>query len=212
GDTHWLAAMAIGMCVLTPAAALLHWRLGGWVLIGSFAIASFFAFLAGRVASLADRNAAVTIILIGAATMRLALLCSEPTLSSDIYRYIWDGRVQAQGINPYRYVPTAEELAPLRDLAIWPPINRADYAVTLYPPGAQFVFLAVTRLGQSILAVKVALLLFEAVGVAAIIAILARLEKPATYIAGYVWHPLPVWEIAGNGHIDAAMLAFLLVG
>jgi hypothetical protein len=49
--------------------------------------------------------------------MRLALLFVEPYLSSDIYRYIWDGRVQAAGINPYRYVPNAPELAQLRDAA-----------------------------------------------------------------------------------------------
>jgi hypothetical protein len=100
----------------------------------------------------------------------------------------------------------------LRDPEVWPHINRADYAVSLYPPGAQFVFLAATRLGESVLAMKFALLLFEAAGIAAIIALLRRLGKPPTRVAAYAWHPLPVWEIAGNGHVDAAMMAFLLIG
>jgi hypothetical protein len=204
--------MAVGLCVLTAAADLLHWRLGGWALIGAFAIGTCCALAAGRVANLADQNSALVIILVGAAVMRLLLLFSEPTLSSDIYRYVWDGRVQASGINPYRYVPAASELASLRDANTWPHINRADYAVTLYPPGAQFVFLMLSRLGESVLAMKFGLLLFEAMGVAAIIALLRRLGKPATGIAAYAWHPLPVWEIAGNGHVDAAMLALLLVG
>jgi hypothetical protein len=204
--------MAVGLCVLTAAADLLHWRLGGWALIGAFAIGTGCALAAGRMANRADRNSALVIILVGAAAMRLLLLFSEPTLSSDIYRYVWDGRVQASGINPYRYVPAAGELASLRDADIWPHINRADYAVTLYPPGAQLVFLMLTRLGESVLAMKFGLLLFEAMGVAAIIALLRRLGKPATCVAAYAWHPLPVWEIAGNGHVDAAMLAFLLVG
>jgi hypothetical protein len=95
---------------------------------------------------------------------------------------------------------------------VWPHINRADYAVSLYPPGAQFVFLAATRLSESVLAMKLALLLFEAAGIAAIIALLRRLGKPSTHVAAYAWHPLPVWEIAGNGHVDAAMMAFLLIG
>jgi len=210
--TLWLAAMALGLCALTVAVDLLHWRIGGWVLLGSFAIGTLCAFTAGRVASLADRSVALPIILVGAAAMRLALLFSEPGLSSDIYRYIWDGRVQAAGINPYRYVPAAGELAALRDPDIWPRINRADYAVTLYPPGGQLVFLVVTRLGESVVAMKFGLLLFEAMGVAAIIALLQRLEMPTTHVAAYAWHPLPVWEIAGNGHVDAAMLAFLLIG
>src|SRR5262245_41177215 len=208
----WLAAMAVGLCALTAAATLLHWRLGGWVLIGAFAIGTGCALAAGRLVGESDQKTALIIILVGAVAMRLVLLFSEPTLSSDIYRYIWDGRVHAAGINPYRYVPTAGELAPLRDPDVWPHINRADYAVTLYPPGAQLVFLAVTRLGESVVAMKFGLLLFEAVGVAVIIALLRRLGKPATHVVAYAWHPLPVWAIAGNGHIDAAMLAFLLAG
>ena len=210
--TLWLAAMAAGLSALTAAASLLHWRLGGWVLIGAFAIGAGGAFIAGRVADPADQNSALVVILVGAAAMRLMLLLSEPTLSSDIYRYIWDGRVQASGINPYRYVPAAGELASLRDPHVWPHINRADYAVTLYPPGAQLLFLALTRLGESVTAMKFGMLLFEAAGIAAVIALLRQMGKPATRIAAYAWHPLPVWEIAGSGHVDAAMITFMLVG
>jgi hypothetical protein len=212
GLTLWLAAMAAGLCVLTPASATLHWRLGGWILIGAFAVGSLGAFAAVHVGKRAEQTMALLVILLGAALMRLALLFSEPSLSSDIYRYIWDGRVQAFGINPYAHVPAAGELAPLRDADIWPHINRADYAVTIYPPVAQAVFLAVTRFGESVVAMKLGLLLFEAMGIAAIIALLRRLGLPGTHAAAYAWHPLPVWEIAGNGHVDATMLAFLLLG
>ena len=204
--------MAAGLCVLTAAGPELHWRLGGWVLIGLFAVGSLCAFAAVRVGGQADQNLALLIILIGAAAMRLALLFSEPGLSSDVYRYIWDGRVQAAGINPYAHVPAASELAALRDPDIWPYINRADYAVTLYPPVAQAVFVAVTRFGESVVVMKVGLLVFEAACIAAIIALLQRLGMQATQVAAYAWHPLPVWEIAGSGHVDAAMLAFLMVG
>jgi len=120
--------------------------------------------------------------------------------------------VQAAGINPYRYVPKAPELAALRDAAIWPNINRPDYAVTIYPPAAQAIFLAVTRVGESVVAMKLGLLLFEAAAIWALIALLQRQGAPATRVALYAWHPLPVWEIAGNGHVDAAMMAFLMVG
>jgi len=204
--------MAIGLCALTTAAVWLHWRLGGWVLIGAFAVGALGAFTASRVAKLTERKVALPIILIGAGAMRLVLLFSEPTLSSDIYRYIWDGRVQASGTNPYAHVPVAGELAPFRDLDIWPRINRADYAVTIYPPVAQSVFFAVTRFGEGVVTMKLGLLLFEAAGIAVIIALLQRLGKPATHVVAYAWHPLPVWQIAGNGHVDAAMLAFALMG
>src|SRR5262245_9855175 len=108
-----LAVMAIGLCAVTAATHALHWRIGGWVLIGAFAVGTVCALTAGPIAGKADERIALAIILVGAAAMRLMLLVSEPTLSSDIYRYVWDGRVQAAGINPYRYVPAAEELATL---------------------------------------------------------------------------------------------------
>lgn len=207
----WLLAMAMGLCVLTAAGPTLHLRLGDWALVAIFGLASFGAFCAARLGKLTDQRSGLIIILIGAAAMRLALVFTEPTLSSDIYRYIWDGRVQAAGINPYRYVPAAPELAPLRDPEIWPLINRADYAVTIYPPVAEALFLGVTRFGENVVVMKFGLLLFEAASVAALIALLKRLAMPLTCVAAYAWHPLPIWEIAGNGHVDAAMIALLML-
>jgi alpha-1,6-mannosyltransferase len=87
------------------------------------------------------------IILICAAACRLVCLFSPPFLSTDIFRYVWDGQVQAAGINPYRYIPADAHLAFLRDLDIYPHINRRTYAHTIYPPGAQMLFLLITRMG-----------------------------------------------------------------
>jgi alpha-1,6-mannosyltransferase len=208
----WLAGIGIVLVALTAMAPRLHAQLGGWALIALFAVAGLGAWAASRLGEQIDQRTALVVILLGAVAMRLALLFVEPYLSSDIYRYVWDGRVQAAGINPYRYVPKAPELAALRDAAIWPNINRPDYAVTIYPPAAQAIFLAITRFGQSVVAMKLGLLLFEAAAVWALLALLVRQGAPATRIALYAWHPLPVWEIAGNGHVDAAMLAFLFTG
>lgn len=208
----WLGAVGMVAVVVTAAAAMLHWQLGGWVLIAAFALTGAAAWAGVRLAEGTDQRLALAVILAAAVGMRLVLLFLEPYLSSDIYRYVWDGRVQAAGINPYRYVPNAAELAPLRDAQIWPNINRPDYAVTIYPPGAQALFLAVTRFGDGVQAMKLALLLFEAAAVLAIVALLRRQGAPATRVAAYAWHPLPVWEIAGSGHVDAAMVALLLVG
>lgn len=207
----WLLVMALGLSVLTAAGPNLHLRLGDWALIAIFATGSICALCASRLGELAGQRSALVLILVGAAVMRLGLLFTEPTLSSDIYRYVWDGRVQASGINPYRYVPAAPELGPLRDPAIWPLINRADYAVTIYPPVAQALFLGITRVGENIVVMKLGLLLFEAATVAAVIALLQRLAMPPARVAAYAWHPLPVWEIAGNGHVDAAMIALLML-
>jgi alpha-1,6-mannosyltransferase len=207
-----LVAVAAALTVLTAAGPTLHLAYGGWALMLTFALGGAGILFALRLEDCADRRDALIVILAGAVLMRLTLLFVEPYLSTDIYRYIWDGRVQAAGINPYRFVPGAPEIAHLRDPSIFPNINRADYAVTIYPPAAQAIFLAVTRLGESVVAMKLGLLAFEAAIVVALMALLRRLGSPPTRIAAYAWHPLPIWEIAGSGHVDVAMCALLMVG
>ncbi len=150
----------------------------------------------------------LTLILGVAAAMRIAVLVAPPYLSSDIYRYVWDGRVLAAGINPYRYIPVDPHLAPLRDAVIFPEINRSNYALTIYPPAAHAIFFAVTRISESVTAMRMAIVLFEAIAVALLLALLASSGLPSARIIVYAWHPLPIWEFAGSGHIDAALIAF----
>jgi alpha-1,6-mannosyltransferase len=144
--------------------------------------------------------------------LRAYVLLYDPLLSSDIYRYVWDGKVQAAGINPYRYFPAHEALTFLRDETIFPHINRADFAVTIYPPVAQFFFLIVTRIGESVTIMRLALLGCESVTVALIVLLLRRMNRPVTRVTAYLWHPLPLWEIANSGHVDALMVALMLLG
>jgi alpha-1,6-mannosyltransferase len=144
--------------------------------------------------------------------LRAYVLLYDPLLSSDIYRYVWDGKVQAAGINPYRYFPAHEALTFLRDGTIVPHINRADFAVTIYPPVAQFFFLIVTRIGESVTIMRLALLGCESVTVALIVLLLRRMNRPVTRVTAYLWHPLPLWEIANSGHVDALMVALMLLG
>jgi len=152
---------------------------------------------------------ALWVVLAVAAVARAIALFAPDTLSDDIYRYIWDGRVQAAGINPYRYVPADPALAFLRDNEIYPHINRADYAPTIYPPVAQMIFFLVTRLQETGVAIRLAMLGFEAVTIATILALLRSDGLPPERVVIYAWHPLPIWEFAGVGHVDAAAVAFL---
>lgn len=140
---------------------------------------------------------------------RLAILLSPPYLSDDIYRYIWDGRVQAAGINPYRYVPAAPELAHLRDNDIYPEINRRDHAHTIYPPVAQVLFLLTTRVSESVTWMKLTILGFEIVAAWAIAQLLISFGMSTQRLFFYAWHPLVVWEFAGSGHVDAVVVAFV---
>jgi hypothetical protein len=155
-------------------------------------------------------GAALTGILLVGLAMRLIVLPSPPA-SSDIYRYIWDGRVQAAGINPYRYVPADPALQALRDDAIYPLINRANYAQTIYPPAAELVFFATTRISETTTFMKAVILGFEGLAVWAILQLLAARGLPSTRVLLYAWHPMPLWEFAGSGHADAIAIAFLLL-
>src|SRR5262245_38177906 len=85
----------------------------------------------------------VLLVLVVAVALRAAALDprSPPPLTTDTYRYAWDARLQASGINPYRYAPSAPELRRLRDREIWPNINLKQWR-TIYPPGAEASFLA----------------------------------------------------------------------
>lgn len=139
------------------------------------------------------------------------LIPSIPTLSDDMYRYVWDGRVQGNGINPYRYRSNALQLSHLRDDVIWASINRID-ANTLYPPGAQLVFAMTWRVvGDSVAGFK--LVMIGAVMLAGWL--LWRLltvfgESPYRLLI-YLWSPLLVFEVGHAAHVDALYLP-LVVG
>ncbi len=148
-------------------------------------------------------------MLLLAAAMRVIPLAWPPFLSSDVFRYVWDGRVQAQGINPYLYLPAAPQLAFLRDDEIYASTNRSEEAPTIYPPMAQVIFAAIGQVWSSVAMVKIVMAGFEAVAIGAVVLLLRRAALPTAGVLVYAWNPLPVWEYAGNGHIDAASLGFM---
>lgn len=153
-------------------------------------------------------------IIVGVAVVcRLATLFSDPYLSSDVYRYVWDGIVQHAGINPYRYVPADKALAFLRDASdgnIYPSINRATYAHTIYPPFAQIFFWIVTFISPTLTMMKTAAVLCEAVTAWSILVLLRVLGRRREQVLLYAWAPVLIWEIAGSGHLDS--LAMALIG
>ena len=151
----------------------------------------------------------LVVVLLLAAGMRLVPLVAPPFLSSDLFRYVWDGRVQAQGINPYLYLPAAPQLEFLRDEEIYTSTNRSEEAPTIYPPMAQVIFAAIGQTWSSLQMVKIVMAGFEAITIAALVLLLRRAALPAAGVLVYAWNPLPLWEYAGNGHIDAASIAFM---
>jgi alpha-1,6-mannosyltransferase len=159
----------------------------------------------------ASSRSTLIIVLVFAGLFRLSILYHPPFLSDDIYRYVWDGRVQAAGINPYRYIPADDQLKGLRDDVIYPKINRRDTARTIYPPLAQAVYFGTTRVSESVVWMKATMVLFEALTLLALLGLLASFKLPLQRIVIYAWHPLIVWEIAGSGHVDSVAIAFVCI-
>ncbi|MBM3276936.1 MAG: hypothetical protein FJY95_02480 [Candidatus Handelsmanbacteria bacterium] len=140
---------------------------------------------------------------------RLTLLFSAPSLSDDVYRYVWDGRVQLAGINPYLYAPDAPEVAHLRD-GLYSGINHKDIS-TIYPPLAQGFFLLVCALHLGLWMMKGSLVLVELGLILLLLRILRQRGQDPRRVLLYAWNPLPLIEVAGSGHLDVLAVSLLLL-
>lgn len=138
-------------------------------------------------------------VLAVAVVLRLLALPLAPSLSDDVYRYLWDGRVAASGANPYLLAPDDESLTGLRD-DLWRKTAHRDVA-TVYPPLALGMFAGATTLPRPLFAYKLALAGVDLAG-CALLLLLARRRGDAWAALAYIWNPLLVVEGAGMGHVD----------
>jgi len=164
-----------------------------------FIAGSFVAVQAARSLSASGRG----FLLLCGALLRLTLIWRAPDLSDDVYRYAWDGRVAQSGLSPYRYVPDDPALSGI-DPSLRSRVAHREIR-TVYPPVAQAVF-RIFGGGGSVLFLKSALALADL----SIVALLAACPGGAFGAALYAFHPLPVTEAAGEGHVDSLGAALLL--
>jgi glycosyl transferase family 87 len=143
---------------------------------------------------------------------RVLLVMAPPLLSDDVYRTLWEGRIQLHGGNPYAWMdrPDAPRFAALRDEAVWTKVNHKSYTA-IYPPLAQLVARGVATVADSVTAVKAAFVLFELATLVLLALLLARREEPLERVLVLAWSPLALVEIAGSGHNEPLGMA-LLVG
>jgi hypothetical protein len=144
-------------------------------------------------------------LLLCAALLRATLLARAPDLSDDAFRYLWDGRLAAAGISPYEFAPEDPALARVAP-ALASRVAHRD-ARTVYPPVAQAAF-RIFGSGGHLLAWKS----FVAAADLSVVALLASGGGPGAGFAAalYAFHPLPVTEGAGEGHVDCLGVALLL--
>ena len=143
-----------------------------------------------------------------AALWRVPLLTAPPLLSTDVYRYVWDGRLQHLGYNPYTVIPNDPAVAALHDRET-EQLNH-PWLPTPYPPVAQVFFRVAMRASASVRAMKAALVLCDALLVLVLWRWLAGSGRDVACVLAYAWNPLVALEVAGNGHVDV-LGALLLV-
>lgn len=175
----------------------------------AFALYLAAAWLAARETEVSGRT--LVIVGVAALAMRAALWGTTPTLSDDVYRYLWDGHLLANGVSPYAFrvdSPALDALTtPQRAL-----VNNA-WMASPYLPAAQALFGAVTQVTpRSTLAFQVAASLFD-LGCGGLIALLLHRtgHNPALALLA-LWHPLMVVESGHAAHVDAWMLMLTMGG
>lgn len=152
----------------------------------------------------------MTQVLGGALGLRLVFLPLMPGLTDDLYRYIWDGWLQVEGINPYRYAPEAEALSRFQSSPLYERMNSQQY-FSVYPPLSQLFFAAAGWFQSMDWTVSYYVLkgLFATVEFGGVL-VLSRLTSARNLLL-YAWNPLILIETAGQGHTEA-LLVFCLVG
>ena len=150
----------------------------------------------------------VVIGLVLAAVWHVEFLRIPPGADDDIHRYVWDGRLQRLGYNPYLVVPSDPAAKGLHTSETRE-LNNPDLP-SPYPAGAQLFFRAVTAIQESTFALKVAFVVCEFAVIFVLLDVLRCNQQGAHLVLAFAWNPLLAIEVAGSGHIDIVGALFLV--
>jgi len=161
------------------------------------------------------RTVNISVVLAIGVLLRLLLIFAFPNLSDDIYRFVWDGQLTANGINPYGYLPSEmiERLDSEYTQMLFSKMNSPEY-YTIYPPFTQLIFYLSTCMGDDIYAssylIKVCFFIAEMCTLFGIVKILDHLNMKKGLAAIYFLNPLVLLEGLGNLHFEVIMVSFLV--
>jgi hypothetical protein len=152
------------------------------------------------------------VIIIGlvlAALWHVPFLLQPPGPDDDVHRYLWDGRVQRLGYNPYMVVPNNPAVSGLHTPETRT-LNNPEVP-SPYPAGAELFFRLVTAIHESVFSLKVAFVLCDAAIVFVLLDLLRRGGEATHWVLAYAWNPVLAVEVAGSGHIDIVGALLLLL-
>ena len=151
----------------------------------------------------------IVIGLVLAAVWHIEFLRVPAGADDDIHRYVWDGRLQRLGYNPYVVIPSDPAARQLHTPETRS-LNNPDLP-SPYPAGAQLFFRAVTAIHESVSALRVAFVVCEFAIVFVLFDILRRTHHGVHLVLAFAWNPLLAIEVAGSGHIDILGALLLVV-
>ncbi|MGK7909731.1 MAG: glycosyltransferase family 2 protein [Synechococcus sp.] len=125
---------------------------------------------------------------------RFILLRMAP--GDDIWRYLWEGLLQNQGLSPYDFPPNAPELTPLRT-PWWSAINHPG-VTAIYPPLSQLGFRVLAWIQPSVLMFKLGFVTADLV----ICGLLLHWFGASNAVL-YAWNPVIIYSFAGGAHYDS---------
>ena len=145
-------------------------------------------------------------IIIFSLMFRLTLLPMTP--SDDMYRYLWEGKLQLNGINPYSHPPESSSLKHLRD-EFFSGINHKHLS-TIYPPLMLMMFAVADYISHSFMSMKSLFLLFDVFSIFLLLRFLSVMGKDSVNVLIYAWSPLILISFAARGHCDSLQI-FLVI-
>lgn len=150
---------------------------------------------------------------------RLSLLFALPSLSDDFYRFIWDGRLLANGMHPFTELPgfylESGNQIPGIDQLLYSHLNSQEY-FTVYPPLAQFIFWisAIISPGSilgSVIVMRIFIIIAEVGSLVLIRKLLVAFKVNDKNVLLYALNPLVILELTGNLHFEAFVIFFILL-
>lgn len=203
--TKQAAVLACGIVMLATFSGLSVFdaRANSGAFVGLMLVAAG-AYLAALV--LVSRGAvskrALFVCVLLSVASRGVLVTAAPVVSDDLYRYLWDGRIQRYGISPYHTTPNDADVRHLHtDLTNQ--IDPTSAALpTIYPPAAQLFFRLVTTTHESTTAIVVAVVLCDLLTIVVLWQWLVSTGREPWWVLVYAWNPVVILEGAGGGHID----------
>jgi alpha-1,2-mannosyltransferase len=173
---------------------------------------------------LSFRSSALLILGVSA-VLQIVAVSHAPSTSDDDYRYVWDAKVQLHGIDPYRYTPSAPQLAELREAWMFGPPDHCQYPFpggctsinrptvhTIYPPVAEAAFDIARIVSFGDHGHRRPLQIAGLLGALLVGWLLLRwtYARGRPWLAAvWAWCPIVITEYANNAHID--WLAVLIV-